>query len=54
MSVSEFKLKAGRLKLSKGLDGLWHRNAIKENMMDLFTEFGVDIDNKVLQLNGMK
>ncbi len=54
MSVSELKLKAGHLKLSKGLDGLWHRNAIKENMMDLFTEFGVDIDNKVLQLNGMK
>lgn len=54
MSVSELKLKAGRLKLSKGLDELWHRNTIKENMVDLFTEFGADIDSKVLELNGIK
>ena len=54
MSVSGLKLKAGRLKLSKGLDGLWHGNAIKENRMDLFTEFGADTENKVLELSGMK
>ncbi len=54
MSINECRLTAGRMKLSMGLDNLWHRNAIKSNLEGLFKEFGVDVDTEVLKLNDLK
>lgn len=51
LSVNECRLKAGKLKLSMGLDNCWHRNAIAGQTKDIFKEFDADVDKEVLLLN---
>ncbi len=54
MSVNECRLRASRLKLSMGIDNQWHRNVIKTNLVDLFEEFGANIDDEIKLLNTKK
>ncbi len=51
MSVEECIRIAGRLKLAQHPDNTWHQNSLKGKVNDLFTYFGVDIEQMISYLN---
>ena len=51
MSVEECIRVAGRLKLAQRPDNTWHQNSMKGKVNELFTYFGVDIEQTISDLN---
>ena len=51
MSVDECIRVAGRLKLAQHPDQTWHQNSLKGDVKELFTYFGVDVQQMMKELN---